>query len=263
MPSGRYCVYLLFVDESGTPPKPTDSSTAYFVIAGLVIPEDRWSGMNAKLEGLKRSAQYYGEVKWRFFAPNNRDRDNPMCEWDPARRNQFREDVFSIITDTKSCRIVACISETPTAYGLGIVNSQEDIYFRTYKPVTERFQYLLQDITRTSGRDSFGMIVADHRGRGDDDRMRHQHERLVREDARNTSSYANFIEGLFFAPSHMSLGIQLVDMVAGAIWRAQTKGDKTWYNPLRGSFRTAPNGNIDGYGIARFPKQGWIGEVLN
>jgi Protein of unknown function (DUF3800) len=256
-------MYLLFVDESGTPPKPNNNTINYFVLAGLVIPEDRWSGMNDKLSGLKRSSQYYGEVKWRYFAPNNTDADNPMIEWDQQRRNDFRNKVFSIITETKSCKIIACVSECPRAYSLGNVNSQNDLYFRTYKPVTERFQYLLQDITRTSGRDSFGLIVADHRGRGDDDKMRNQHERLIRESGQYTSNYENFIEGLFFSPSHMSLGIQLVDMVAGAIWRAQTHNDRTWYDKLRLSIRSSPNGQIDGYGLCRFPKQGWQGSVLN
>ncbi len=256
-------MYLLFVDESGTPPKPDTDNLAYFVIAGLVVPEDRWTGINDKLTGLKRASHYHGEVKWRYFAPNNDDKDNPMASWDQDRRNQFRDDVFSIVTETKSCRIVACVSESPTAYTLGNVKTQDDLYFRTYKPVTERFQYLLQDITRASGRDSFGLIVADHRGRGDDERMRLQHERLVRETGRYTSNYSNFIEGLFFAPSHLSVGIQLVDMVAGAIWRAQTHNDRTWYDKLRPSFRASSNGGIDGYGLARFPKGNWKGKILD
>ncbi len=219
--------------------------------------------MREKLLGLKVASKYRGEVKWRYFAPSNNDDDNPMKGWDQERRNQFRERVFSIITETKSCRIVACISESLAAYSLGNVHSQEDLYFKTYKPVTERFQYLLQDITKASGRDTFGLIVADHRGKGDDDGMRHRHERLIRESGRNTSQYSNFIESLFFVPSHMSVGIQLVDMVAGAIWRAQAHDDHTWFNRIRPSFRTSAQGKIDGFGIARFPKAGWQGRILN
>jgi len=44
----------MFVDESGTPPKPNDTKVGYFVMAGLVIPENRWAGMRDKLAGLKR-----------------------------------------------------------------------------------------------------------------------------------------------------------------------------------------------------------------
>lgn len=255
-------MHLLFIDESGTPPKPGDDGQCYFVIGGLVIPEDRWSGMRGKLVGLKRRTGYRGEVKWRYFAPNNRQDENPMREWTQDQRNTFRDEVFKIITDARSCKIIACVSETPTAYGLGNVNSQEDLYFRTYKPVTERFQYLLQDITRESGRDTMGLIVADHRGRDGDEKMRAQHERLVREEGKYTSSYSNFIESLFFVPSHMSVGVQLVDMVAGAIWRAQSHGDMTWFDRLKPSIRASARGDLDGYGIVRFPKAGWQGAIL-
>ena len=232
------------------------------MIAGLVIPEDRWSGMRDKLIGLKRASAYHGEIKWRYFAPMNNDEHNLMANWDQGKRNEFRREVFRIITGSKSCKIVACVSESDAAYNLGNVNSQEDLYFRTYKPVTERFQYLLQDITRESGRDSFGLIVADHRGAGEDERMRHLHERLVHETGKYTSSYPNLIEGLFFSPSHLSIGIQLVDMVAGAIWRAQTHGDRTWFDLIRSSFRAKPSGTIGGYGLVRFPTNGWQGDVL-
>jgi len=126
-------MYLLFVDESGTPPKLGSAELEYFVIAGLVIPEDRWPGMHEKLSGLKRASGYRGEVKWRYFAPNNKDTENPMAAWDQVRRNEFRERVFSIITETKSCKIIACLAESPTAYSLGNVNEQSDLYFRTYK----------------------------------------------------------------------------------------------------------------------------------
>jgi Protein of unknown function (DUF3800) len=256
-------MHLLFVDESGTPPKPGDRNRAYFVIAGLIIPEDRWTGMREKLVGLKRAKGFRGEVKWRFFAPNNSDPDNPMLTWSKDKKDEFRRSVFSIITNTKSCRIIACVSESTTAYTIANVISQQDLYFRTYKPVTERFQYFLQDITKESGRNTYGMIVADHRGKGDDDSMRLRHERLIRETGQYTSQYANLIEGLFFSPSHLSVGIQLVDMVAGAVWRAQAHNDSTWYDIIRPSFRKSPQGMIDGFGIARFPKIGWQGNILN
>lgn len=256
-------MHLLFVDESGTPPKPNAQEQCYFVIAGLVIPEDRWPGLRDKLTGAKRAAGYRGELKWRFFAPKNEDDDNPMRGWDKTAKNDFRDRVFKIITEAKSCRIIACVSEGTTAYGLRNVNNQDDLYFRTYKPVTERFQYFLQDVTRASGRDTYGIIVADHRGKGDDDSMRLRHERLIREAGGYTSDYSNFIEGLFFSPSHLSVGIQLVDMIAGAIWRAQSHGDRTWYDLLRPSFRTSNEGRIDGYGLVRFPKKDWQGRVLD
>ena len=84
--------------------------------------------------------------------------------------------------------------------------------------------------------------------------MRQQHERLIEESWNSTSTYTNFVEGLFFAPSHMSVGIQLADMVAGATWRAFERGDSRFFDMIKGSFRAKPTGEIDGFGLVKFPK---------
>ncbi|WP_354044319.1 DUF3800 domain-containing protein [Devosia sp. UYZn731] len=82
---------MCFIDESGTPAKLGADKPRYFVLAGLVIPEERWPKVALQLRGLKARYNYWGELKWRFFAPGNRGDDNPMAAWDQARRNEFRE----------------------------------------------------------------------------------------------------------------------------------------------------------------------------
>jgi hypothetical protein len=60
----------------------------------------------------------------------------------------------------------------------------------------------------------------------------------------------------------MSVGIQFVDMVAGSIWRRFEHNDQTFFNLIRPVIRTNAAGAIDGFGIARFPKQGWTGPIV-
>lgn len=97
-------------------------------------------------------------------------------------------------------------------------------------------------------------MIVDHKGSRDDANMRAHHERLVNETGKFSSTYSHFIEGLFFAPSHLSMGIQLADMVAGTVWRRFERQDMTYFNMVKSSFRTNASGQIDGYGIVRFPK---------
>jgi hypothetical protein len=134
---------------------------------------------------------------------------------------------------------------------------RDDLYHFTYKPLSERFQYYLQDLSRTVGRMECGIVVADHRGAKDDERFRGAHERLLNERTVWTSKYGNMVESLFFQPSNLSIGVQLADMVAGAVWRKYEKGDERWYKALEPSLRKAPNGTPDGYGIIKFPKGTW------
>ncbi|WP_421917556.1 DUF3800 domain-containing protein [Mesorhizobium sp.] len=186
-----------------------------------------------------------------------------MRAWRQTDRNSFRTAIFRILIADRSIKLVAGVCDSTLAYQLGNVNDQSDIYFRTYKVVTERFQYALQDISRESGRTFHGIIIADHRGSGDDKRLREQHQRLVEQAGSFTSNYPNLIEGCFLTPSQLSVGVQLVDMVAGAIWRRFEHNDPTYLEQIRTLLRTSPAGVIDGFGIARFPKQGWDGPIVN
>ncbi len=86
-----------------------------------------------------------------IFATNNRDADNPILLWNMDQKNDFWDKVFWIIIDAKSCETIAYPFENRTMYGFGNCNNQDELYFMAYKPVTERFQYFLQDVTRTSG----------------------------------------------------------------------------------------------------------------
>jgi hypothetical protein len=222
-------MHLCFVDESGTPAKPDRDRPKFFVIAGLIVPEGRWHVLSARMRGLKSRKKYRGEFKWRFFAPDNADDSNPMHGWTQSDKNALRDEVFGLVTSDKSIRIVAGVCEQQLAYKLPTITNQEDIYFHTYKVVTERFQYFLQDVSKASGHRTLGIIVGDHRGKGDDDNLRTQHQRLITESRQYTSTYENLVEGLFLAPSHLSVGIQLVDMVAvrfGAVSRPGMRGGR-------------------------------------
>jgi hypothetical protein len=140
-------------------------------------------------------------------------------------KDEFRENLFKIITKRKSVKITACVAYAKNAYAKAYIKDEEDLYFHTYKPVTERFQYFLQDIGREVGTTQLGIIVADHRGKKQDDSLRSSHQRIIEDNAEFTTKYSCYIETLFLTPSHLSVGIQLADMVAGALGRGFNTGD--------------------------------------
>lgn len=250
-------MHILFLDESGTPPNNPSGNQRYFVIAGLTVPAGEWKSLQTKLAGIKTRHGIRGEIRWRFFAPGNRDESNPLRELNEQRRNQVREEVYALITSYRSVKVVAAVTAIAPAYALPWVESDSDIYHMTYKPVTERFQYYLQDLSRSVGAEQYGIVVADHRERQQDGRLRSHHNWLLETNSALVSRYDNLIETVFFTPSHMSVGIQLADMVAGAIWRHFERGDDRWFRIIRGAIRSGPGGQIDGYGIARVPKRTW------
>ena len=252
---------LCFVDESGSPPKIGDARRRYFVIAGVVMHESQWHGIAEEFKKLKARPEYNvkGELKWRFFGPDNKDKNNSVAHLSNEKRQKFREDVFAIITRRKSVKIIACASDSLSAYSRGYVKNEDDLYHFTYKPVSERFQYHLQDVSKVVGDKQLGIVIADHRGKKQDESFRNEHHRLVDSQSEFTSLYANYIETIFLTPSHLSVGIQFADMVAGAIGRALNSRDFTYAKLIKPAFRRSPAGKINGYGFIRFPAKGWGG----
>lgn len=251
-------MHMFFLDESGTPPKPSAKYPRYFVVGGIIIPENSWHRVKDALMGLKIRHKVRGELKWRYFAATNEDAKNPMRRMTVQKRDEIRADLYRIICAEKSVKTIACVCSTPAAYAMPSVTSQDDIYNLAYKGASERFQYYLQDVSKVVGRKEYGIVVADHRGAQDDKELRGHHQKLLHSTGEFISKYQNLIEGLFLEPSHLSVGIQLADLVAGAVWRKFERGDDRWYQHLESSLRRNADGVVDGYGIIKMPKKGWI-----
>ena len=131
-------------------------------------------------------------------------------------RDQVRAEIYGMITKEQSVRTLAAVCSIEAAYKMPSVNDQQGIYNLGYKTLTERFQYYLQDESRKSGVPTRGLIICDHRGKGDDKRLRAHHQMLVHSTAAFTSRYENLIESVLLQPSNLSIGIQFADLVAGA-----------------------------------------------
>lgn len=251
-------MHILFVDESGTPPPPAKIGSAkYFVLAGIIIPEVFWHRVRDRVLGLKLRLQIRGEIKWRYFSPTNEDIRNPLRHLPQEERNSVRKNLYKIICGEPSIKTLACVCSVASAYEQKNIESSDDIYHLAYKVITERFQYYLQDLSRIAGRKEFGIVVGDHRARKEDKLLRLHHNRLLYSQANHTSNYENLIESLFLQPSHLSIGIQLADLVAGAVWRKFEREDDQWYVLMESSLRRSSLGEVDGFGLIKSPKKTW------
>lgn len=250
-------MHMLFMDESGTPARPGQKLPKYFVVGGIIIPMATWQSLRDGVQGLKIRLKLRGEIKWRYFSPTNDDAHNPMRQLAYEDRNAVRDELYQLICAHRSVKTLACVVSCTAAYRMASVNSPQDIYHLAYKGATERFQYHLQDMSREIGTKQLGIVVSDHRGRDDDKVLRGVHQKLLHSKGEFISSYDNLVEGLFLTPSHHSVGIQLADLVAGAVWRKYERDDGRFFDALVPSLRTGQNGAIDGYGIIKSPKAGW------
>lgn len=246
---------ILFIDESGTPP-PVDKvqTSPLFVLGGAIIPDEFWHRVKADLEAVKREFEVTGEIKWRFFSPDNR-KQHSMSHLNAAQKEALRSKLFGILVRYKSLKTMSVIVDAAAAYALPYINSPDDLYWFAYKTMTERFQYYLQDISRISGQRINGIVVCDHRAPGDDRRLQELHGKLLRGQHDAHSNYANLVEGVFIAPSHLSVGIQFADMVGGAVLRRYKAKDNRFFDQIADTFRKSEDGRTEGFGLIMFPKK--------
>ena len=247
-------MHLLFLDESGAIVPENKKHSKYFVIGGVIIPEIHWHDLYSKLREIKRQYGITSEIKWRYFAPNNTSDENGMKHLSYEQKNEIRNKLYNIISSYKSIKVIASVTNIEEAYKLPHVATKDDLYWYGYKPILERFQYYLQDISRESGVEINGLVIIDNRLSCDDDRLRNLHHRVMVVDKANYSKFNNLIEGLFIAPSHLSVGVQFADIVAGAIFRKWEKDDSQYYDRRKNSIRNK-NGKITGYGIVSIPQK--------
>lgn len=237
-----------FVDESGTPPNSPNPSRPYFTLGAVIIDAKDWRTCHEKIHGYKVRRRIFGELKWRYFSPHNGDSNNPLLDFDAQKRKELSLE-FARLIGGLPVQVIACVTDVAAAFAYPAVNNQQELYHFTYKPITERFQYCLQD------HGDIGIIVADHRGRSDDKLFRAHHSSLTGSSASNRSGYDRLIEGLFLQDSEHSTGIQMSDYVTGAIHRAYSVGDGEHASFFKSKMRGFETGQILGRGLVLHPKK--------
>lgn len=248
-------MYLCFIDESGhVPSKNRSNKVRFFVIAGLIVPEAQWATMCAEFEAAKRRFKVTGEIKWQYFGPDNSAKANSLTHLSFEQRSKLRNDLITIVTRRKSCRVVATKADTARAWGLSYISTKQDIYHYTYKQTLERINYFLQDISKSTGDFHRGIIICDHRDPNDDRVLRDYHAVITETESKFTSKFDHFVERVMLTDSRHSVGLQLVDLCAGAIGHAYNYDRMSWIDTLRGNIRAHPQKGIDGFGLVHWPK---------
>ncbi|OWJ76982.1 DUF3800 domain-containing protein [Haematobacter genomosp. 1] len=248
-------MHFCFIDESGTPPSRPNPERPYFTLGAVIIRDTDWRGIADHVRGFCTSHRLKGELKWRYFSPHNSSAENPMLGKSAEERKALSRSFAHVIAKSPMT-IIACVTDIGAAFEYASVKNQQELYHFAYKPLSERFQYFLQD------NKSLGITIADHRGRDNDRLFRAHHDNLTGGTGKVISGYNRFIEGLFLQDSCHSIGIQLADYVAGAIHRAYSTTDGELAAILKPRIRRKRDGTIQGHGIVHHPKDKFRRDLL-
>lgn len=221
-------MHLLFLDESGT----IDKNQNNFILGGIVVSEHIWHSLYNDILKIKNS---YGinnqELKWRNFY--SRSKDSAMKHLTMEQKNSLRDDIFSAITKYKSIKTLGIQLYLNNMWELNPTLTHDEIYLSAYAKIVKRFQVMLSNVSNVSGINVNGIVICDHMDKHHNSNIKMHHEKEI---IANNNTYPNIIECLFLVDSHLSLGVQLADMVIGAYYRKITKGDESYYNKIKTIF---------------------------
>jgi hypothetical protein len=241
-------VFILFLDESGTP------VSEDFVLGGVAIAAERWHELRArwaevaKIRGRSREA----EVKW----------SRVRTAGGLAAR------LADLLVESDATVFVALLRPQEGRHvAPELFKSGEDTYATALMFVAERFQRFLID------RDDYGVIVLDPRSGRQDDRLRRFFRRLA---DRGTPfvTLDRIVDPIMLSPSHHTLGIQAADLVVGPLFTlareaspeitpARVSLARDFHERLSPCFARHPaTGEIEGVGIKRFPDTEQVGPGL-
>lgn len=227
-------MYLLFLDESGTPDE------GVFALGGIAVRADRWHELR------ERWSSCLDQAGW----PADKE-----LKWSGTVNGEVPPDMADAAYDCLSTLPVECFSTVlyPTM-GKGdyeeFFATDEDTYATALTFVAERFQRFL------ASKDSQGVIVLDSRRRDVDDIMR-KYFIKIQEEGTGFSKLDRIVDGLMLGPSHFSLGLQLADLVVGPARSAQIKlgdGSRRHKQLVESVYSRHPmTGEVMGVGLKYFP----------
>lgn len=227
-------MYLLFLDESGTP------DDGVFALGGIAVRADRWRDVKERWEDCLARANWprENELKWSGTLNGQVPPDTADAIYECLASLPVHALVTVLYPGTGDEEVKRKFFADPDAtYSTGL----------TF--IAERYQRFL------SHNRAWGTIVLDSRRFEEDNHMRRYFDR-IHTDGTDFSELDRIVDGLLLGPSHHSLGLQLADLVVGPTRGAQIRlGDGSrYFKQLDPIFMRHPaDGELDGTGLKVFP----------
>jgi hypothetical protein len=202
-------VYFLYVDESGKSGL-HDPVQPFHVLGGMAVHADQWRAMeadlNARIDALVPPPRPHD---WELHMTDMWNGKGWFKSTPRSTRNALRDAVLDVIDAHEPTFIFTIIDKVGHVgrYG-GAAQPPEEL---TYTFMIERFNHFL------GRRNDVGLIVSDDQ-KGSEDAMRVAHSRY-RRTGTGFAVIEHVIETPFFAPSHWSRMLQMVDVAAWLINR--------------------------------------------
>lgn len=239
-------MYMLYVDESGKSGL-HDLAQPFHVLGGLAIDTDQWLSMeadlNAEIDTLVPPPRDY---TWELHMTDMWSGSGLFKAVSRTTRRSLWEAVLDVVDEYEPTLIFTVVDKQAhiARYG-GNADPPEDL---CYLFMIERFNHFL------GRRGEVGVIISDDQ-KGSEDEIRKTHSGY-RRDGTGYAKIEHVMETPFFAPSHWSRMLQVVDvltwfMARGLKARARGESPPPEFHRLERHLDGHPN--YMGRGLKMFP----------
>lgn len=242
-------MYLLYIDESGTKDlhrgvANKEGNSEYFVLGGVLIRAEDLSRIEEKIQNLKSDylKNPYQELK------SNLKRDKFK---QGKSRQDFLDEVYLAVSESV-CYCFGAQVHKPTLQANGVIKNKDEIY-------KIGFQHLLSSVNSFMKHESLQQSVTVFI-----DRVDHAHNKkvyLAYKEALLSQSVdfigfddKKFSPSINFVESEFTIGVQLADIVAGALWRGIERKEKTYSRLILSRFPRDFNDKYVGYSYQKCKK---------
>lgn len=252
--------FSFYIDES------YDNNGRYTVLAGVIVPHNKWKILNDKIKNLKK--EYFNDQNFnlKFIRRNNYHKEGKKWKkLSTQQKSDFNDKFFSILDDGITL-IVSVIDKDKMRR-----KDKNKIFKLAYSFLLERFEYFLDEFP-----DTYGMVVYDkaksskevtclsdlHRQIMEEGVTVDNHTIIDNPDGTITPDYENkkrrpinnIIENMSFQSDNYNNFIQIADMAASAFSSEYNRKITKYSAKYKTLLRKNDKGNVTGFGIKIFPK---------
>ncbi len=231
-------MYLLYLDESGTPDGWRSQDQKHFAIGGVAVHEGQVYGLTKQLDEIQERYFPGLRVSIVFHAADIRNGKDKFRTLSPTRRQELLNDLYQCILTTRFPNLIAFA----TVMHESAAGSPDETLHDTFQDVCQRFNTFLVRQYNFGYKDK-GVLVID---RAHEDRYR----QLIADFRRHGTDHGylgNVVDIPFFARSRDTRMIQFADLCAYAVFRYYESSDDTYFKNVLPHFdRRAPQHPPDG-----------------
>lgn len=241
--------HIAFLDEAGVPEIPAlskGSVGAVFCIANVFMPMHYWRDLQQIYDEVRNDfgISTSEELKWRNLMRGTGPTANKECDCEA-----FIKSLVGRLDPEQFRAVGVSVFKDDVFKAKHYIQRGQDIYNAAVLFALQRLQNEIDECFG-EGAHCPCIVIADSRQRGGQDNLL---RKFVDNAMGGTGGiWVNFekslVEGILFQVSHYSVGVQIADFLAGAIYQKDARGDSRYYELWKPVLRKSPKGDALGYG---------------